>query len=74
MARAGTVRRDEGRAVYRVDGRCRHGRLGAGELEPVVMRRILVGLLVLALAVVSAGVGVLVANWPASAQYFWVPR
>jgi hypothetical protein len=34
------------------------------------MRRILIGLILIALVIVSAGVGVVVANWPQSAHFF----
>jgi hypothetical protein len=37
------------------------------------MRRIVIGLIVIALVIVSAGVGVLVANWPVSPQSIHTP-
>ncbi|MGH8148551.1 MAG: hypothetical protein ACRETB_01045 [Steroidobacteraceae bacterium] len=43
------------------------------ELEPAVTRRILIGLILFALVIVSAGVGVVVAYWPQGAHLFTVP-
>ena len=38
------------------------------------MRRVLIGLMLIALIVASAGIGVLVANWPAGFHFLEAPR
>ncbi len=43
-------------------------------LEPLLMRRVLIGLILIALIAVSASVGVLVANGPACVHYLQARR